>query len=195
MISEPLLEPIARYIRFLQSSQFIPRRTLLTVCDIGCGPTTPYLQFLINRKRHVVKYIGVDPLVQKATPHQNQTTLYKKTINSRVTVRAQTCNLVVCFAVLEHVNNPRALIRESVRILKKGGIAIFTTPSKKSKNILEFLAFRLGLLSSREIKEHKRYYDKTDLEKLTKPYLKKVTFYHRYFEFGLNNLVVLRKHD
>ena len=42
-----------------------------------------------------------------------------------------------------------------------------TAPGKKSKWILEFLAYKLKLINAELIREHKRYYDKFEYEKLS----------------------------
>lgn len=187
-MTEPILEPLARYFRFQQSVPFLPNEKLLTVLDIGCGPTVPFYDFLLKSKRKIKKYWAVDVL-----PKSLKSPKVLKLLKNTTDIKTSSCDLVVSFAVLEHVDEPKRIISESIRVLKKGGVAIFTSPSKKSKWLLEFLSFRLGMISSREIKEHKRYFQIEDLLKLVKPYKRLVAFHHEYFELGMNNLVVLRK--
>jgi len=43
---------------------------------------------------------------------------------------------------------------------------LITTPSPAAKKVLEFLAFKLGIVSSKGVREHKRYYDKKSLREL-----------------------------
>ncbi|MBF0625488.1 MAG: methyltransferase domain-containing protein [Magnetococcales bacterium] len=53
---------------------------------------------------------------------------------------AASFDLVTASEVLEHLENPRALLREAARVLKPGGIAIFTTPNALNlKSRLRFL--------------------------------------------------------
>ena len=59
--------------------------------------------------------------------------------------------------------------------------------------MLEFLSFNLGLISSREIEEHKTYFDKEDLIALVGPMTVPIEMHHTYFEFGYNNLFVIKK--
>ena len=48
-------------------------------------------------------------------------------------------------------------------MLKPGGLLVLTVPSWRAKPVLEFLSFRLGIVSRAEIEDHKRYFDRRDL--------------------------------
>ena len=66
-----------------------------------------------------------------------------------------------------------------------------TAPGKKSQWILEFLAYKLKLINEELTREHKRYYDKFEYEKLSKlTSMKIIKFY--YFEFGLNTACLMK---
>ena len=47
----------------------------------------------------------------------------------------------------------------------------------------------IGILSAREIDEHKNYFTRESIQKLTKPLHVKLE--HCYFEFGLNNFAAI----
>ncbi len=51
------------------------------------------------------------------------------------------------------------------KILNKNGKIVITTPTVQSKNILNTLSYFI-LLDSTNIREHKHYWNKTDLEEL-----------------------------
>lgn len=70
----------------------------------------------------------------------------------------QSVDCVTMLALLEHLNKPGAVLREVFRILKPGRKVILTTPAPYSKPLLEFLAFRLKLISAEEIMDHKHYF-------------------------------------
>ena len=72
-------------------------------------------------------------------------------------------DVVTMLAVLEHLDDPFGVAREIERVLRPGGRMVITVPSVKAKPVLEFLAFRVGLVSKEEILDHKRYYTKDDL--------------------------------
>ena len=97
-------------------------------------------------------------------------------------------------AVLEHLDlilvNP--LFSEFKRVLKPNGKIILTSPTPKSKNIMDFLAFKLGIISKLEIGDHKKYYSKKDLEKLSRQNGFVLEEY-KTFQFGLNSLCLFEK--
>lgn len=47
-----------------------------------------------------------------------------------------TFDIVICLDVLEHIFHPQYAIREMLRVVKQGGIVIFTTPILKITNSL-----------------------------------------------------------
>lgn len=195
---EEILEPIARYFRFSESLKFISLTKSIILVDIGCGPKIRFFNFA--KKHNVIfnKYIGIDPLIDKATvniyKNSNQVGIYKQTINKILPCQSNSVNYVTAHAFIEHSNHPKEIINEAIRIIKENGKVVLTTPSPKSKGVLEFLAFKLNLLSTREILEHKDYFNKERLITLIdKKYLKSVNVFHRYFLFGFNNLFIITK--
>lgn len=99
------------------------------------------------------------------------------------------------FAVLEHVDDPASLLAVAYEKLKDHGSIIATTPTWLAKPILEFLSSVIGVISPREIQEHKQYFSKQSLEELARalPNQRNCTWSHRYFELGLNNVLVVNK--
>jgi 2-polyprenyl-3-methyl-5-hydroxy-6-metoxy-1,4-benzoquinol methylase len=78
-------------------------------------------------------------------------------------LKDNTYDCVVSFQVIEHIKNDALYLQEINRVLKPGGIALFTTPNRKmslSRNpwhIREYLAYELkalaaGIFSSAEMK-------------------------------------------
>lgn len=193
--SEAILEPIVRFIRFSKAEKILKRiSTNSVLLDIGCGPEYRLYKFLNQQKINMKQYIGIDPTLKKDAVINN-IKLYKNAIDKKIGLPSSSCDFVTAFAVLEHVDNPTKLVEESIRILKKGGYFIATTPTPKSKPILEFLSFKLKIISSREIAEHKTYFDKESLSALVSTKNRKIIKgSHEYFEFGLNNCFILRKY-
>jgi ubiquinone/menaquinone biosynthesis C-methylase UbiE len=96
-------------------------------------------------------------------------------------------------AVLEHIEDDTSVIAEVYRVLKSGGKLILTVPSVWAKPVLEFLAFRVGIVSRSEILDHKRYYTRQRLEQDLTINANFTNFYHYYFQLGMNNFCIVEK--
>lgn len=73
-------------------------------------------------------------------------------------------------------------------------VLYITTPSKKSKKLLEFLAFKLKLISKEQILDHKNYFDKDELISIfIKAWFKKENIEYKKFQFWYNQLLVCIK--
>lgn len=190
---EEMLEPLVRWFRFQKGLIQINCTKPAILLDLGAGPKIRFYHFATKGGIVIKKYIAMDPLV-KVNPQNKDIRIIKKAFSKTIPLKANSVDLVVGLAFLEHINNPKAAVNEAIRVVRKGGKIIFTTPTPRAKIVLEFLAFRLGLISRREIEEHNIYFDKQSLEKLIDPKLKKkIRVRHEYFEFGLNNLFVIEK--
>lgn len=88
--------------------------------DIGCG-IKPYKNLL---DPYVTEHIGVD---HEATLHENSHidifgTAYQ------IPVEKAAFDCAICTAVLEHLEEPELALRECHRVLKDGGVAIYSVP-------------------------------------------------------------------
>ena len=101
--------------------------------------------------------------------------------------------IITMLAVLEHLNYPLAMLQEIARVLKPNGILLLTVPSHLAKPVLEFLAFRLKIVSEAEIADHKRYYNKRDLRELVASVPELTLTKHTYFQLGMNNFCIIHK--
>jgi len=88
--------------------------------DIGCG-TKPYKDLLAP---YVTEHIGVD---HEGTLH-NKTNIDLFGTAYKIPVADSSFDSALCTAVLEHMEEPEQAIRECYRILKNGGVAIYTIP-------------------------------------------------------------------
>lgn len=184
-MKEPLLEPILRKIRFDKILRYIQAGSV--VVDVGCGHT-PHL---LNRlERYIKSGIGLDQLI--ASQQRGNIKLISKQLADKIPLKSLFADHVTLVAVLEHLDDPDALLKESYRILKRRGSLLLTTPTPANRPILEFLSFGLGIVSQREIAEHKTYFWKKELvSRLRRAGFKKIK--HNYFEIYLNNFVVAYK--
>lgn len=53
-------------------------------------------------------------------------------LNNPLNLEAETFDVIVSAEVIEHLENPRATVREWFRLLKPGGLLIFSTPNNES---------------------------------------------------------------
>lgn len=154
------------------------------ILDIGCG-TIPF--FLINTEFEG-KY-GIDPSVRLNSGRGMILKRFDVEGNARFPFRDNFFDAVTMLAVFEHIEPGRlaGVLREIKRVLKPGGRFIMTTPCPWTDRLLRLMA-RLGLVSSREMEEHKGAYNRASIAR----YLGRAGFAQGrmgfgYFELFLNN--------
>jgi len=128
------------------------------VLDAGCGPGT-YSIHLAPGSRHLVALDVSVNMVNRAKGNVQQVL---RSDGSRVDfivaevsslpVRAKSLDLVVCFGVLQYVDDESAAVSEFFRVLKPGGYCIINVPNSRF-----LLAFRNDLMK----KFHPRRFEKT----------------------------------
>lgn len=184
-MKEELLEPILRRIRISKIRKHVPKNCIL--CDIGCGFNA---KFLLDISDYISEGYGFDKKIDNK--RINNICIQNAEIANNIPLEDESVDCVTLLAVLEHLNNATKVLSECFRILKFGGVLILTTPSPFSKPILEFLSFKLKIVSPVEIADHKHYYSKEELVKIHECVGFKNIETHS-FEFGLNNLAVAFK--
>lgn len=186
-MKEAILEPILRKKRISKIMPLIKNFRDCRLLDIGCGWNA---RFLKSVEPYVSLGIGID----FKAPYINTKCLksIKFKIEDNLPFKNNSFNIVTMLAVLEHLANPFAIAKEIDRVLCSGGYLILTVPSKISKPVLEFLAYKVKIVSSEEIKDHKRYYNYKELNSIFgNTHL--TILEHRYFQLGMNNFCVLKK--
>lgn len=181
-------DTILAQIRKKKVLKYIPENGV--VCDIGCGPE---LELLLSIRGKIAEGWAVDkktidqPLIGNIRAIEQD-----MDINPILPLPDNKFDCLLMMAVLEHMALPREGLKEALRILRPGAVLLLTTPSPSAKPILEFLAFRLRVISKEEIFDHKHYFSKQELSKiLTEVGFRKIE--HHYFELGLNQFVVAQK--
>jgi SAM-dependent methyltransferase len=97
------------------------------VVDAGCGQASFY-EFLDLSKQ---QYIGVD-LVRYSEFPQGCEFIESDLDADRIKLTGNYAEVVCSIETIEHLENPRAFMRELVRITKPGGLIIVTTPNQLS---------------------------------------------------------------
>lgn len=88
--------------------------------DIGCG-IKPYKELVAP---YITKHIGVDH--QETSHDKSNIDLFGTAYD--IPVEDESFDSAICTAVLEHLEEPDVAIRECFRVLKLGGVAIYSIP-------------------------------------------------------------------
>jgi cyclopropane fatty-acyl-phospholipid synthase-like methyltransferase len=154
-----------------------------TLLDFGCGHQALFLQSV---QQDIKQGIGLDYDAAPGRPAENLE-IQNFHFKDRFEFADQTFDHVTILAVLEHIppDQVGVLFREFHRILKDDGQVLLTTPTPASKPLLEFLAFKLKIISGPEIADHKHYYSQADLRSLAER-AGFVCRAYRTFQLGLN---------
>ena len=122
--------------------------------DFGCGAGTLWRVMGAD----LAKYVGVDVLRYDGFPSAALAELVLIDLEKGCPALGDACADIVCsLETIEHVENPRALFREVVRLAKPGGLIVVTTPNQLSlasklslflKNEFVFFQERPGLYPS-----------------------------------------------
>jgi ubiquinone/menaquinone biosynthesis C-methylase UbiE len=182
-----IIDNIIAYLRLNKINKYIKKDSI--VLDFGCGNQAYFLKHIKNKIKEGIG-LDYDVRTKKILPNIR---LVKFKYSNRLPYPNNYFNQVYMLAVLEHLkpNEVDSLFKEFKRVLKINGQVILTTPTQFSKPILEFLAFKLHLISTEEIADHKKYYNKEDIDKI----VYKAGFVieeYKQFQFGLNSYIVLK---
>jgi SAM-dependent methyltransferase len=110
-----------------------------TCVDVGCG-AGDLGRFLGSR---FARYVGADVLRYPDFPSELDF-VEVDLDRGRVALDDEIADVVVCVETVEHVENPRALVRELKRLARPGGLVVITTPNQLS------LHSKLGLVVRNE---------------------------------------------
>ena len=101
--------------------------------DVGCGAAglRPFVQALCDR------YVGTDVVRHSGFPPDAEFLLANLDAGN-VPLPDGSCDVVACVETIEHVENPRALMREMTRLVRPGGWLVVTTPNQLGR-IFRFL--------------------------------------------------------
>lgn len=187
---EPFLEPLLRRMRIGRVLPYLRRYPNCRLLDVGCGWEAKLLRAM---EGHIAQGVGVDFKAPQLRTEKLETRALP--LADKLPFDDGSFDVVTLLAVLEHLEQPEAIMSEIARVLRPGGGLILTVPSHAAKPVLEFLAFRLGIVNPDEIRDHKRYYGRVDLENLIHRRAGLYMVKHNYFQAGFNNFVFAQKRE
>ncbi len=177
-----ILDKFIASIRYAQIDRYFTPNSV--ICDIGCGRTG---NLLYRYKDRIIRGVGFD------FRQMNHTDGNLEFINNRgakdLKLTPYSFDIVFMIAVLEHLDDSNKMFEDISAICNDGGKVVITTPTRLAKPILEFMAFRLHIISEAEIAEHKHYYDESEINKLYTENGLTMTKYKKFW-FGLNSVAV-----
>lgn len=182
-MKEAFLEPLLRRMRLRQVLPAIRNHPDCRLLDIGCGWNAGLLKAV---EPYVSEGVGIDFKAPELRTPKIRT--MRITLAGRLPFEDASFDVVTLLAVLEHLSQPREMLREIARVLQPRGQLVLTVPSHAARPVLEFLAYRLHVVSEDEIRDHKRYFNRADLHEIMEG-TALVIDRHAYFQLGMNNLV------
>jgi 2-polyprenyl-3-methyl-5-hydroxy-6-metoxy-1,4-benzoquinol methylase len=162
------------------------------VADVGCGYHAAFSRTLLDDVASLVLAdVSLHPSLKE---HPRVQALEGALPEVLAELPAESCDVVLCNSVLEHLWDPQRTLAEFWRLAAPGGVVFVNVPSWRGKRFLELSAYRLNQSPAVEIDDHKAYYDPRDLW----PMLVKAGFSPRHIKcakhkWGLNTFAVCRK--
>lgn len=120
-----MTKSMREYVRRYADTQGRP----LVLLDIGCGNGG----FTDELEKTIAHYIGLDPaLTMLHQARRGKGFVYVGGVGEMLPFRDNIADVVVLKTVLTHCYAPEAVMKESARTLKKGGIAIISTANRNA---------------------------------------------------------------
>ena len=172
--------------------RWLPARSGLRALDLGCGYHATLLRALQAR---LAEGVGVDLRVSDEARSVAGLSFREGTIEHQLPpLPSNRFDVVMLISVLEHLDEPLAVLEQARRVLAPGGVLLVNVPTWWGKGLLELSAFRLGTSPAEEMDDHRMYYDKRDLwPLLVKAGFRPRDLRLRYHKLGLNLFAVARR--
>jgi len=184
-MKEPVLEQVLRNFRLNRAAKWVNKGD--RVLDVGCGWQALALRHF---SQNIKQGVGVDFKVEIRDVPSNVLLLAER-FDRNWPAQEKDFDKALMLAVLEHIEPDRVdFVLTNIRnSLRPNGKLILTVPTPRGKTVLEFLAYRLGLVNPDEIRDHKVYYDHLLLRSTLEKNGFKLVKYNT-FQFGMNSFGV-----
>lgn len=159
--------------------RFARARRPACVVDIGCGYDAELLRAIAP---YAENCIGIDIHVKQQ--HRGIQLIETLIVDRLPMLESGTTDFIIMNNVLEHMEYPLEILKETHRALKNGGTLFVNVPSWPGKRLLEFSAFHAGFSAVVEIDDHKMYYNPRDLW----PLMVKAGYRPRHLRIGFHKV-------
>ena len=159
------------------------------IIDFGCGSNFRDIEKRYKESQQVVL---IDRWGENFSKKNIKFINYKDNLaNIDYELKEEKFDIIILAAVIEHLDQPENVIKHMKKFLNNDGYFLLTAPSVHSQWLIEFLAYKLGVINADLVREHKRYYNKKEYETLSeKSGCDLVQFY--FFELGMNTAAILK---
>ncbi|KKS95350.1 MAG: 3-demethylubiquinone-9 3-O-methyltransferase [Microgenomates group bacterium GW2011_GWC1_43_13] len=107
--------------------------------DTGCG--LGYFSEKANKLGAKVTAVDIGENLVDITRKRVKKGNFKTASASDLPFRDEVFDVILSTEVVEHVENPQKALKEAVRVLKKNGVLVITTPNRLFKPFFDFLSF------------------------------------------------------
>jgi len=115
-----IMNILIHWILEREMKRYIPIYIKGRLVDIGCGEK-PYVHLM---KPYVTEHVGID--FEETQHDKSMIDLFGTAYH--LPVESSSFDSAICTAVLEHLEEPGQALRECYRVLKRGGVAIYSVP-------------------------------------------------------------------
>jgi SAM-dependent methyltransferase len=182
-----IVDVLGRYLSEREIAKTLKRlvKGNTVMLDIGCG----YDAWMLQKFYPLLSSgVAVDIAVSEKIKSLDNITVFEQPIELALpNLNSDYFNVILMNSVLEHLEDPFFVLKECVRLMRKGGVLIINVPTWAGKKFLEQSAFKFKFSPALEMDDHKMYYDQRDLWPiLVKAGFKPSLIKMKYHKFGLN---------
>lgn len=152
--------------RYIFTQKYVKDRK--KVLDIGCG--TGYGGAVLAQKGQVVGIDSDKEAIDFARKNYGNQVIFKLGMAENLEFKDNQFDLVCAFEVIEHLRNPKLMLKEARRILKKHGLFIISSPNRLFSSSVE----------KKLSKYHQKEYSYEEFLKILKSYFGKVNIYGQH---------------
>lgn len=158
-----LLSPLLARLRYRQAERLIGEgHRKGRILDVGYGSWPAFLASIRFAEKH-----GIDRREPPAAPPEGVQLHRFDVTRQGLAFPDEHFDVVTLLAVVEHLDPEaaRSLLAEVRRVLRPGGVAVLTVPSRQGDALLWVMA-KVGLASAEQHEEHQAAYDPARLRAL-----------------------------